>query len=252
MKILILSDLHNEFGTLEVGQTNCDAVVLAGDTDTGSRGAKWALETFKEIPIIYICGNHEYYGSKMYKIQQQLKELSEGTNLFYLENEELILNNIRFLGCTLWTDFRLYGEEKRELVMLEAQNQVTDYKRIRLGPKESYRKLKPLNTISFHNQSIRFLEEKLQKTFSGPTVIVTHHSPSSRSISGLLKDDLINASYCSNLEWMIEKYEPELWIHGHIHQKSDHMINKTHIVCNPRGYFPNTVQGFQQELVLEI
>ena len=88
---------------------------------------------------------------------------SEDSNLFFLENDELILDNIRFLGCTLWTDFCLYGEEKIESATCEAQNQMMDYKRIRLGPNHRYRKLRPFHTIHFHNESVRFLQEKLEE-----------------------------------------------------------------------------------------
>ena len=252
MKILILCDLHNEFGKIELEQTNCDAVVLAGDTDIGIRGAEWAKNAFRSIPIIYISGNHEYYGKKFFKINRQLTDISENSNFYFLERDELTLDNVRFLGCTLWTDFRLYGEEKIELATYEAQSQITDYKRIRLGPNQGYRKLKPIDTIHFHNQSVQFLQEKLGEPFGGITIVVTHHSPTPKSISEHFEDDILNASFCSNLEWMIIKYKPNLWIHGHIHDKFDYWIGDTRIICNPRGYVPDVVEGFQEDLILEV
>ncbi len=252
MKILIYCDLHNEFGILELEQTDYDAVVLAGDTDVGIRGAKWALEVFKDIPIIYICGNHEYYSKKIYKVHRQLRELSNDSNFFFLENEELILGNVKFLGCTLWTDFSICGNEKMGLAMFEAQRLMTDFNSIRLGPENRYRKLKPADTVCFHNDSVRFLKERLEKPFAGPTIIVTHHLPSSKSISEEFKSDILNGAFCSDLEWMIKEYTPEFWIHGHTHTEFDYMIDRTRIICNPRGYFPNIVKGFQENLVIEI
>jgi len=251
MKLLVLSDLHNEFETFQPAQSDCDVVVLAGDTDTGIHGARWALETFRHIPIIYICGNHEYYGSKIARVPRQLRELAGNANLLFLENDEWILDNVRFLGCTLWTDFCLYGRDKADAAMEEARMTMTDYRRIRLGPELGHRKLRPADTLLFHAQSVQFLQAKLEQKFPGRTVIVTHHSPTARSISEN-DTDLLNAAYCSDLEWMIEKYKPDVWIHGHIHQKTDCMIETTRIIANPRGYHPNIVDGFQENLILEI
>jgi len=252
MRILALCDLHNEFGRLELGQTDCDVVVLAGDTDVGIHGTKWALETFKEVPIIYICGNHEYYGKKIYKIHRLLKELSEDSNLYFLEDDELILDNIRFLGCTLWTDFCLYGEENRRSAMYIARQTMTDFRRITHKSARGYHKLSPLDTAVLHSKSVRYLQTKLEEPFDGETIVVTHHLPTPKSIPEYFKDNIINAAYCTDLEWMIVKYRPKLWIHGHVHDEFDYSIGDTRIICNARGYFPKVADGFQKDLILEV
>jgi predicted phosphodiesterase len=253
MKIHILSDLHNEFGQIKLTPIECDAVILAGDADVGIRGAQWAMETFKGCPIIYITGNHEYYGKKLPKINRQLTELSRVPHFHFLDRDELLIDNVRFLGCTLWTDFNLFGLERKQFAVYEAGQQMTDYRRIRLGEAQGYRKLRPADTIYIHHSSVRFLEEKLKEPFSGATVVITHHAPSPKSMMPEFQNDLISASYCNDLEWMIDKYQPELWIHGHIHRCFDYKIGKTRVLCNPRGYAPNEItEGFQVDLVVNV
>ena len=233
-------------------QVDCDAVVLAGDTDIGIHGAKWSLEVFKEVPIIYVCGNHEYYGKKTYKINRQLRELSENFNLFFLENDALVLESIRFLGCTLWTDFCLFGGEHRRWTMHIARQRMTDFRRITHRTERGYHKLRPLDTAVLHSRSVRFLQERLEEQFDGKTIVVTHHLPTPRSLQGNLGDNMIDASYCSDLEWMIIKYKPEIWIHGHRHFKCDYQVGDTRIICNSRGYAPDIVKGFQKDLIIEV
>lgn len=253
MRLHILSDLHNEFGQIDIEPVHCDAVILAGDTNVGMKGANWALDTIEDVPIIYVTGNHEYYGKKLPKINKLLDESAQNTNLHFLDRNEVILDGVRFLGCTLWTDFLLYGTDKFKIANFEAQQRMTDYNRIRLGQQNGYRKLKPSDTIQIHHLCVQFLEKKLQEPFEGSTVIVTHHSPTPKSIPECFKDDILNTSYCSNLEWMIQKYKPTLWIHGHIHHKFDYSIGDTRIICNPRGYTPDDlVDGFDPGFVIEI
>ncbi|MFQ5605560.1 MAG: metallophosphoesterase [bacterium] len=253
MRLLILSDLHNEFGVFQIETPQCHAVILSGDTDVGISGALWAVERIKNLPIIYIAGNHEYYGKKLTKINQQLRALSEQTNLFFLEKDEQVLEGVRFLGCTLWTDFRLHGDANTKYAIYQAQNQMTDYKRIRLGPDAGYRKLRPADTILYHHQSVKFLEQKLRQKIVGATVVITHHAPSSKSLPAQTQNDILNPSYASDLEWLVAKYQPDLWIHGHIHQRFNYPFGKTRVICNPRGYFPDEITpGFQSDFVVEI
>ncbi len=253
VKLHILSDLHNEFGILQLQKVPCDVVILAGDVDVGIRGAEWIGKLYDDIPILYIPGNHEYYGKKLPKIQQQLSELAQDTNLYILDNDEYILDHVRFLGATLWTDFQLYGMERKRFATYEAQQTMTDYRRIRLGAEHHYRKLRPSDTIRFHRTALTFLEDKLRESYQGITIVVTHHAPSSKSLIEYFRHDLLSAAYCSDLEWFITQYHPHLWIHGHIHASFDYTIGETRILCNPRGYAPNEiVDAFQPGCVIDI
>ncbi|MBN1782273.1 metallophosphoesterase family protein [bacterium] len=253
MKLQIMSDLHLEFGDLEIQPVACDAVILAGDIHTGLRGARWAVETFDGIPVLYITGNHEYYGHKIPKIHTQIEQIALESSLIFLNNQEHAAGGVRFLGATLWSDFCLFGPEERPRVMFESFNAMNDYRRIRMGAEHHYRKLRPEHTLGLHELSVRFLRDKLDQAFDGPTVVITHHLPSPRSLKDGDMNDRVRAAYCSNLEWMIEQYQPDLWIHGHRHKKSDYQIGRTRVICNPRGYAGyKLVEEFDPDLVVEV
>lgn len=64
MKLHILNDLHLEFSTFDPPQTDADVVVLAGDIDKSDKGVYWAREAFPNKQILYVPGNHEFYGAR--------------------------------------------------------------------------------------------------------------------------------------------------------------------------------------------
>src|SRR5512132_2850782 len=107
MRLHILSDLHMEFAPFEPPPTDADVVILAGDIGTGLKGFRWAQTTFPNCPVIYVLGNHEFYGQKLQKLLEQLKAMTKGTNIQVLENDLFTLGDVTFLGATLWTDFAL-------------------------------------------------------------------------------------------------------------------------------------------------
>ena len=87
MRLHILSDLHLEFEPFTPPAVEADAVILAGDVSTGRNGLKWALKSFPDRPVIYVLGNHEFYGQKLQKLIKELQEMAQGTNVHLLENE---------------------------------------------------------------------------------------------------------------------------------------------------------------------
>lgn len=108
MKLQIYSDLHTEFSRFDPAPRDADVLILAGDIDLKSRGVKWANETF-QCPVIYVCGDHEYYGGH---IDQTLRKMKGAAlpHVHVLENEVLILGEIRFLVTTGWTDYTSTGD----------------------------------------------------------------------------------------------------------------------------------------------
>ena len=108
MRLHVLSDLHMEFAPFMAPLTGADAVILAGDISTGVKGFKWALTTFTNCPVIYVLGNHEFYGQKLQKLFEQLKEMAKGTNIQILENGVFTFGDVTFLGATLWERCPLY------------------------------------------------------------------------------------------------------------------------------------------------
>lgn len=84
-------------------------------------------------------------------------------------------------------------------------------------------------------------------------MVITHHAASPRSLDASAREELISAAYCSDLEWLIHRYQPGFWTHGHIHQPADYALGKSRIVCNPRGYAPHLqVEGFRPDLVIDV
>jgi Icc-related predicted phosphoesterase len=237
MKLHILSDLHIEFAKFDSPKTNADVVILAGDVHVGEKGFSWAMEKFKDQEVIYVIGNHEYYRGAIPKLTEKLKILSKETNVHILENDALKIGNVRFIGCTLWSDFQLLNN--LDIAIISAQDMMNDYRLIRLSPK--YRRIKPSDTVIWHRQSKFWLEEKLKtdSSESMKTVVITHHAPSSLSVPERYTNDPLSAAFASEMGDFISDMEIDLWVHGHIHDSSDYNIAKTRVLCNPRGYAPN-------------
>src|SRR5881227_2858047 len=117
MRLHVLSDLHLERGIGDVPVAEADVVVLAGDISTGTRGVEWARSWAADRPLIYVAGNHEFYGHSMPRLIEQLRSAAAGSSVHVLEDEQLILDGVRFLGCTLWSDFDFDGPERRSVAM---------------------------------------------------------------------------------------------------------------------------------------
>lgn len=232
MKVLVLSDLHIEFENFDIDCTGVDLVILAGDIHTKDRGFLWALESIKDIPVVYVLGNHEYYRKAYPKLVNDLKQQSLGANIHVLENDVFTFNDVNFLGCTLWTDFNLFDDPK--MTGFECEQRMTDFSKIRVSPRFS--KLRPPDVVKIHNQSLSWLESELGKRQNEINVVITHHTPCMLSVPEQYKADVVTAAYASNLDDFVRKYSPKYWIHGHMHNSSDYMLGNTRVICNPRGY----------------
>jgi len=246
MKLHILSDLHTEFSDFEPPATDADTIILAGDIGVGTSGIEWAARQFAELPVVYVPGNHEYYHHDI-GITRQL-ESGARPNIHVLSDGRLELDGVRFLGTTLWTDFRLYGEGEAWSSRQKAKVLIEDFRSIRNGG----RHFTPEDSVRIHESSKVWLAGELDEEFDGPTVVVTHHLPAAPSIASRYLNDPLNPAFASRLEDIIEKYQPELWIHGHTHVPCDYKIFGTRVVCNPRGY-PSELSGggFLPGLVVE-
>src|SRR5687768_7021553 len=110
MRISVLSDLHLEFAPYAPASVRADVIVLAGDIHVGVKGIQWAQSAFGDTPVIYVAGNHEYYRQSYPDHLKKMREAAEGTNVRFLENASTEIEGIVFLGCTLWTDFKLFGD----------------------------------------------------------------------------------------------------------------------------------------------
>ena len=248
MKLHILSDLHSEFEEYRYTETDSDLVILAGDTNLKARGVQWALDTIRNKPIVYILGNHEYYGAAYPKLTNSLKEMCSGTNINVLENNAFQIQDVNIFGCTLWSSFELFGDPR--VYGHECQQALTDYKKIRLSPRFS--KLRSIDVAAIHKRSVNWLESELSANSGKKNIVVSHHAPSPNSLSEKRANDPISAAYASQLEHIMEKYSPTLWVHGHIHVSSDYQVASCRVVCNPRGYPDERNPDFKSDFVVEV
>jgi predicted phosphodiesterase len=247
VRIRVLSDLHIEFEPYKPASVDCDLVVLAGDIGLGTRGLEWIRVTFQNIPAIYITGNHEFYGEALPHLTKKLGQSSQGSEVRFLECDATTVNGVRFVGCTLWSDFNLAGNSSAS--MLAAQEMMNDYRRIRVSPQ--YRKLRPEDTRLLHVASLNWLRDTV-KSSTEPTVVVTHHAPSVRSLGPDAENDPLSPAFASGLDAWIETSNIVLWIHGHTHRCVDYSIGRTRILSNQRGYPDEHVAGFSSDLVVNL
>lgn len=237
MKIWLFSDLHLEYAGLHrpLAIPDADVCVVAGDLCRApANGVHWLAENIAHtMPCVYVAGNHEFYkGSIREGLEDGRAAAARFENIHFLENDAVILNGVRFLGATLWTDYRIEGSP--ELAMHYARERMNDYKQI-AAQRNPWQRFLPQTAYRMHQDSRRFIETALQSD-PIPTVVVTHHLPHARSVPARFKGDLLNAAYASDLSQIIELQQPALWIHGHTHDSADYTVGSTRIVCNPRGY----------------
>lgn len=244
MKINLLSDLHNEFEVYEPAKLDADVVVLAGDIDVKQRAIAWARQHFK-CPVLYVPGNHEFYRGQLGNTLQKLRAL-QGDIVHVLDCDEIVLDGVRFLGATGWTDYKALGDPAT--AARAAQNSMTDFKQIRTA---NYHRVRPNDFADLAFAAYAWLEEKLSSHFAGPTVVITHHAPSTRSLEGNPHaGSPLDAAYANDWNSLLRP-PVTIWLHGHIHTAVDYQINDVRVVANPRGY-PSEKTGFDPQLLIEV
>ena len=253
MKLNILSDLHLGFGAFDRPQNDADVVILAGDISRPREAAAWALRF--EKPVLYVLGNHEFYGSSIDGAADEIKRLCAGTCVRVLDNTEIVIGHVRFLGTTLWTDFELFGEgERKAAAMAEARHLIRDFNRIQLV-EAATALFSPEDSAALFKRQAGWLDGRLDAAHDGPTVVITHHAPTRKSIHPRFVDSLLNACFVSDAERLIRADRAQLWIHGHTHDSFDYIVNGTRVVCNPRGYAKagvNENPRFDPDLMIEV
>lgn len=240
-KILLMSDVHIEFGELLVPKTQADVAVLAGDIHVGVEAAAWSDRLAKRlgIPVVLIAGNHEHYGSMRQPGRHMAGTIAElraaavatAGRVTFLERETAIIAGVHFVGCTLWTDYELFGDPAED--MAHAEIAMNDYRTIAYRPGVRFTTNDARREFML---AVRFLKAELVQPFDGPTVVVTHHLPSLKSVPERFKGDRLSAAFASHLDELVAASGAELWCHGHTHSSCDYAIGKTRVLCNPRGY----------------
>lgn len=242
MKINYFSDTHLEFGGLAAPDTDADIIVAAGDIGIGTIGVDW-LKTLNK-PVIYVAGNHEFYGGEYQQTLQWIRKQCANSNVHFLENDSYVFQNVRFLGCTLWTDLLSLDSEKIQIL----EQTLNDFRRIQF----SEQVFTAMQFTYLHHQSRTWLNGQLSQPFSGKTVIVTHHAPSLWSWNDI-NQPVKKLAYCNDLRSLLHIHDISIWFHGHVHRLTDYRIAGTRILCNPRGYLGlKTVRDFDQNRIVSL
>ena len=266
MKIRVLSDLHIDIATWEPPDADADVVVIAGDIRNGTGGFNWARKHFWGSEIICVLGNHELYGFGLDTAPVFLRQEASRVGVTLLDCNEAVLDGVRFLGVTLWTDFRLFADRaksmdpcEREAIFqrtcFEAERSISDFSYI--DPPEGTRtdRLTALNLIALHQRQRKWLRQALARPFAGRTVVVTHHAPSARSIEGFAGwpgdpragTGARAAAYASDTEMLGAPVD--LWIHGHVRATLDYVERGTRVICNARA---GANRHFNPDLIVEV
>jgi len=243
MRIRILSDLHLEDAPFDPPAAEADVVVLAGDIHNGAAGVEWAKRTFTQ-PVVFVAGNHEPFDAEFHATAAALRAAAAGSNVHVLDCGEAVIGGVRFLGCTLWTDFELYGAATRDAAVEAMRRIAPDFRVIAFGA----RAFAPDDWLALHRAHRAWLAERLAAPFAGATAVVTHF-PHPGSITPKFAGHPLNPAFASRLEPLVAR--SALWIHGHTHAASDYRVADSRVICNPRGYAREQT-GFRAALVVTL
>ena len=263
MKIALCSDLHLEFQDINIQNTeNADVLILSGDilvaedlhnhpevhpmdpTNIPNLGRRQSTAlrfrdfmkrcSFQFPHVVVIAGNHEFYhGNWKASIQYLRDEYSKFPNIYFLEQELKVIDDVTFIGATLWTDCN-NGDP---LTLHALGDMMNDYRIIR-NDELGYTKLRPAHTAVRHKQTVGYIKTVLTDRKDCKVVVVGHHAPTFNSVHEKYRNDqLMNGGYASDLsEFIMDHPQIVLWTHGHMHDPFDYMVGSTRVVCNPRGY----------------
>jgi Icc-related predicted phosphoesterase len=254
VRVQIFSDLHADVRPLRpirIGD-GAEMVIAAGDTCEGAVQAFHILRGLvpRPLPIIMVLGNHEVYRRFWPDELAAARARAAEFGIHLLENDVLTLGGVRFLGATLWTDYALFGADRRAEVMAACRQGMNDHRLIGWR-KDPWQRFGPQQALALHQRSRAFLAAAMATPFDGPTVVVTHHAPHRGSLHPHYASDPVSGAFVSDCEDLILQGAPSLWVHGHTHHSADYQVGATRIVCNPHGYGLEN-SSFDPALIVEV
>jgi DNA repair exonuclease SbcCD nuclease subunit len=286
MKIKLVSDLHLEFSDINItNDDHCDVLILGGDimiaqdlhdhpepnntadqaaiaNGTGLGRRQQAAQRFRDFlkrcsfqfpHVIYIAGNHEFYNGKFYAgIDYLREECTKYPNVYFLEQDTKVIDDVVFVGGTLWTNMN----KRDPLTMHAIEGMMNDFRIIK-NDKRNYASMSALDVAIRHDRTLAYIKLIVQEHKDKTCVVVGHHSPSFQSCHpSYAHETLMNGGYHSDLsEFIMDHPQIKLWTHGHTHHPFDYVIGETRIVCNPRGYENDGYSeqtGWNPNIVLEV
>lgn len=249
MKLWLVSDLHTDVHSWRPERTpEHDVMVIAGDISDSVDGADLmlrALHIRTRRPIVFVPGNHDFFGQCLGDFGVHI----EGVHVLE-PGAAVIIGGVRFVGSTMWTDWQLGDKEFQAQAW--AGRHMPEYSHV---VRDDGELIWPIDIYAEHQRHRAAIDELLSVPHDGPTVVVTHHAPSLQSVHPGDRTDVSAAAYASDLEGLIVRHRPELWVHGHIHHASDYAVGDTRVVCNPRGYQSESWAertGWDETLVVEV
>lgn len=281
MNIQLLSDLHLESNPHFTAQPllGADVLVLAGDIGSYQAGsllteqsiADFGLARFSPLPVneggagwptpvLFLPGNHEYDGLDFDEARQRLKQTCERLGMVWLESDTVVLQGVRFIGTTLWTDFdALTSDQARRgditlSEQLKGREKAFRAANFYLKKNHSFRQGEPMLASDLREESLKcqaWLRAELEKPFDGSSVVITHFAPSLLSADpryGLVPG---TAGFCNSLDELFPHVN--LWLHGHLHCAVDYKKQGCRVVANPLGYARKGEQdGYRADLLIEV
>jgi Icc-related predicted phosphoesterase len=240
-----------------------DVAIVAGDVcDDLAKSLRWMASVLRpRMRVVTVLGNHEFYGYDLPSASRESARMAEDLGIDLLDDRASEIDGVRFVGGTLWTDFKLFkdiggpAEFDERACMYEAKRSFADYDEIwatEASDRRIARTLNPRDTVAMHERTAAFLDQKSREAFDGTTIVVTHHAPYPRSVHQMFLEKATSAAYASDMSALIEAWQPRLWIHGHTHMSFDYMVGETRIVCNPRGYAVHENPSFLPGLVVDL
>lgn len=280
MKLYVTSDIHLEFGDCDIlNNDQVDVLILGGDimiaqdlhdhvddsvslpgmADTlGQRQQR--AQNFRDFlrrcsdrfpHVIYIAGNHEFYNGKWpIGLDYLREECGKFPNIYFMENDTKTIDDITFVGATLWTDMNR-GDP---LTLHAVADMMNDFRIIR-NSDLGFTRLRPAHVAQAHHYSLGYIKQVVHDRPDSKFVVVGHHAPTKLSIKPrYAHDHLMNGAYSSDLsEFILDHPQICLWTHGHTHDDFDYMVGTTRVVCNPRGYVGHEARASQwQPRLIEI
>jgi Icc-related predicted phosphoesterase len=229
-----------------------DVVIAAGDTCVGTVQSCAILRDMVPagIPIVAVLGNHEHYHSFIGEELTEARLRAGDYNVHLLDNDATVIQGVRFLGATFWTDYSVFGTDRRNEVMAACCHALNDHRLIGWS-RHPWQIFWPEHALQLHQQSRAYLTEALAQSFDGPTVVVTHHGPHWNSVAPRYWNDLVTGGFVSDCADLIRAGRPELWVHGHTHNSADYVVGTTRVIANPHGY-GNENSSFDPALIVEV
>jgi predicted phosphodiesterase len=277
MKIAVCSDLHLEFGSLTLKNTdNAEVLILSGDIciskdlmepgDISPQSEE--LHTFFKNcsnefkSVVYVSGNHEHYHGDFEGTLNNLKtRLSYLPNLYILDKEKVTLDDVTFVGGTLWTDMNdedpmtlhAIGSMMNDFRCVKNSNKKVSFRDADGKFHERVAKFSPEDAVVDHKKTMDYIHHVVQGKEDQKFVVVGHHAPSKLSTHPRYQNEtLMNGGYSSDLsQFILDNPQIKLWTHGHTHETFDYKIGETRVLCNPRGYinYEERAENFQLKTI---